>query len=176
MKFQYGAFGSFQTWAFNRKTFRSQFSNKCSNILWKSLSTNTSAFFLYLTVQSPNRTSVWFSQPTDPSQTLHFTSAWASSLSWCGNLRSTPPVWMSSDLPHIAEAITEHSMCQPGRPRPHGESHQGSPSFDLFQRAKSFEERFSFSLSSDTLRSPEKRSNFYESEPKRMHIFSAIFI
>jgi len=83
---------------------------------------------------------------------------------------------MSSDLPHIAEAITEHSMCQPGRPRPHGESHQGSPSFDLFQRAKSFEERFSFSLSSDTLRSPEKRSNFYESEPKRMHIFSAIFI
>jgi hypothetical protein len=83
---------------------------------------------------------------------------------------------MSSDLPHITEAMTEHSMCQPGRPRPHGESHQGSPAFDLFQRAKSFEERFSFSLSSDMLRSPEKRSTFYESEAHRMHIYTAIII
>lgn len=44
------------------------------------------------------------------------TSAWASSLSWWGNLRSTPPVWMSRDSPRIQLAITEHSICQPGRP------------------------------------------------------------
>lgn len=83
---------------------------------------------------------------------------------------------MSSDLPHIAEAMTEHSMCQPGLPGPHGEFHKGSPAFDFFHRAKSFGERFSLSLSSDMLRSPEKRSNFYESEPNRMHIFSVILI
>lgn len=44
------------------------------------------------------------------------TSDWASSLSWWGNLRSTPPVWMSIDSPRMLLAITEHSMCQPGRP------------------------------------------------------------
>ena len=41
---------------------------------------------------------------------------WASSLSWCGNLRSTPPEWMSMLLPRSTEAIAEHSMCHPGRP------------------------------------------------------------
>lgn len=44
------------------------------------------------------------------------TSAWASSLSWWGNLRSTPPVCISRDSPNILLAITEHSICQPGRP------------------------------------------------------------
>ncbi len=36
--------------------------------------------------------------------------------------------------------IAEHSMCQPGRPEPHGEGHDalaGSPGFAPFQRAKS---------------------------------------
>ena len=47
------------------------------------------------------------------------------------------------DCPKMAEAMTEHSMCHPGRPLPHGESHAGSPGFDAFQRAKSEEERFS---------------------------------
>lgn len=44
------------------------------------------------------------------------TSAWASSLSWWGNRRSNPPVWMSRDSPWMLLAITEHSICQPGRP------------------------------------------------------------
>ena len=34
-------------------------------------------------------------------------------------------------------AIAVHSMCQPGRPLPHGLSHDGSPGLALFQRAKS---------------------------------------
>ena len=34
-----------------------------------------------------------------------------------------PPPWMSNSSPSSASAIAEHSMCQPGRPRPHGESH-----------------------------------------------------
>ena len=33
--------------------------------------------------------------------------------------------------------IAEHSMCQPGRPGPHGLSHAGSPGLALFHRAKS---------------------------------------
>ena len=40
-------------------------------------------------------------------------------------------------------AITEHSMCQPGRPLPHGESQNGSPALESFQSAKSDAERFS---------------------------------
>ena len=30
-----------------------------------------------------------------------------------------------------------HSMCQPGRPSPHGDGHVGSPGLAFFQRAKS---------------------------------------
>ena len=33
--------------------------------------------------------------------------------------------------------MAEHSICQPGRPGPQGLSHDGSPGFDRFQRAKS---------------------------------------
>ena len=36
-----------------------------------------------------------------------------------------------------ASDITEHSMCQPGLPFPHGESQLGSSGFADFQRAKS---------------------------------------
>lgn len=39
---------------------------------------------------------------------------------------------------------------------PHGESHDGSPGFDDFHKAKSFEFRFSLRRSSETLRSPDK--------------------
>ena len=39
--------------------------------------------------------------------------------------------------------MTTHSVCQPGRPRPHGDSQLGSPSFAFFQRAKSSGERLS---------------------------------
>ena len=62
----------------------------------------------------------------------------AASFSWCGNTRSMPPPWMSNSSPSSASAIAEHSMCQPGRPRPHGESHDvSSPSLCAFQSAKS---------------------------------------
>jgi len=39
---------------------------------------------------------------------------------------------------------------------PHGESHDGSPGFDDFHKAKSFAYRFSLRRSSETLRSPDK--------------------
>ena len=49
-----------------------------------------------------------------------------------------PPPWISNAGPSSSSAIAEHSMCQPGRPLPHGESHcVSSPSFVAFQRAKS---------------------------------------
>ncbi len=65
---------------------------------------------------------------------------WACSFSWWGKRRSTPPPWMSKAGPRYLPAIAEHSMCQPGRPRPHGLGHDavaGSPSFALFHSAKS---------------------------------------
>src|ERR1039457_2230492 len=40
----------------------------------------------------------------------------AISFSWWGKIRSTPPAWISSVSPRYLMAITEHSMCQPGRP------------------------------------------------------------
>lgn len=43
--------------------------------------------------------------------------------------------------PNIAEAMTEHSICHPGRPGPHGEGQKGSPGFDAFHSAKSAGER-----------------------------------
>ena len=43
--------------------------------------------------------------------------------------------------PNIADAMTEHSMCHPGRPGPHGEGHEGSPGLEAFQSAKSELER-----------------------------------
>ena len=65
-------------------------------------------------------------------------SVCAASFSWCGNTRSMPPPWMSNSRPSSSSAIAEHSMCQPGRPRPHGESQAvSSPSFVAFQSAKS---------------------------------------
>ena len=48
---------------------------------------------------------------------------------------------MSMLSPNIALAITEHSICQPGRPGPHGDGHEGSPDFDAFHKAKSDAER-----------------------------------
>ena len=64
-------------------------------------------------------------------------SAWARSFSWCGNTRSLPPPWRSNPSPRMSSDIAEHSMCQPGRPLPHGESHAGSPGLAAFQSAKS---------------------------------------
>ena len=64
-------------------------------------------------------------------------SLWAISFSWCGNCRSTPPAWMSMVSPRWAAAIAEHSMCQPGRPRPQGESQPGRSSLEGFHSTKS---------------------------------------
>ena len=45
---------------------------------------------------------------------------------------------MSSSTPSSSSAIAEHSMCQPGRPSPHGEGQAvSSSSFSPFQSAKS---------------------------------------
>ena len=63
---------------------------------------------------------------------------WAISFSWCGKTRSSPPPWISNTRPRCFSAIAEHSMCQPGRPRPHGDSHHVSSSGLLpFHNAKS---------------------------------------
>ena len=64
-------------------------------------------------------------------------TAWARSFSWCGKRRSWPPQWRSKPSPSRSRAITTHSLCQPGRPSPHGDGHAGSPGFDSFQSAKS---------------------------------------
>src|ERR1700722_8057228 len=44
---------------------------------------------------------------------------------------------MSKLSPKMALAMTEHSICHPGRPGPQGEGHAGSPGFDAFHNAKS---------------------------------------
>src|SRR4051812_23957157 len=64
-------------------------------------------------------------------------SLWASSFSWCGNIKSSPPPWMSKVSPRYLIDIAEHSMCQPGRPGPQGDSHVGSPGLAAFHSAKS---------------------------------------
>lgn len=43
--------------------------------------------------------------------------------------------------PYLAMAL--HSICQPGRPFPNGDSQNGSPGFAAFHRAKSLISRFS---------------------------------
>ena len=44
---------------------------------------------------------------------------------------------MSIVVPRYFEDMALHSMCQPGRPFPHGLSQAGSPGFCAFQSAKS---------------------------------------
>ena len=71
----------------------------------------------------------------------------AISFVWCGNRRSTPPECTSMRPSLIVlkmlNDIAEHSMCQPGRPSPHGELHIGSPGLLAFHSAKSLGWRFS---------------------------------
>lgn len=70
----------------------------------------------------------------------------------CGCLPSLPEYHCRGTHTHhhIAQAITatyqamtEHSMCQPGLPSPHGLGHAGSPPLLAFQRAKSLGPLFS---------------------------------
>ena len=73
----------------------------------------------------------------------HADSAWlaqtlcASSFSWCGKIRSRPPPWISTVVPSTSRIIAEHSICHPGRPRPHGDSHPGCASALGFHSTKS---------------------------------------
>ena len=57
--------------------------------------------------------------------------------------------------------MTEHSMCQPGRPFPQGLGHAGSPGLLAFQRAKSVLLLFSINLSADTLSSPRQEKSVH---------------
>ena len=61
----------------------------------------------------------------------------AISFSWWGNCRSIPPPWMSKLSPRSSWLMAEHSMCQPGRPRPQGLSQPGRSSVEGFHRTKS---------------------------------------
>ena len=63
---------------------------------------------------------------------------WASSFSWWGKTRSSPPPWISNTGPRSSSAMTEHSMCQPGRPRTPGRVPRCVlPGLFAFQSAKS---------------------------------------
>src|SRR5271157_4413425 len=64
-------------------------------------------------------------------------SDWAISFSWWGNIKSSPPPWISKVSPRKFWLIIEHSICHPGLPLPQGLSHHGSPSLLAFHRAKS---------------------------------------
>ena len=52
-----------------------------------------------------------------------------------------PPPWMSKLVPSSASDIAEHSMCQPGRPRPQGLSQPGVAASEGFHRTKSIGSR-----------------------------------
>ncbi len=75
-------------------------------------------------------------------------SLWAISFSWCGKMLSTPPQWMSNDSPSSAMLIAEHSMCQPGRPRPSVVSQPISSVPTPFHSAKSRASSLSYSSAS----------------------------
>ncbi len=63
---------------------------------------------------------------------------------------------MSKVSPRRAIDIAEHSMCQPGRPGPQGDSQEGSPSLAPFHSAKSPAYALRSSIST---RAPASRSS-----------------
>src|SRR3989344_2955342 len=94
----------------------------------------------------------WWSQKRENGRLPVAHSDCAISLLWCVGIRSIPPVWISICLPKVAFIIAEHSMCQPGKPLPHGESH---PIFGSdFHRRKSVGLRLS---SAEATRAPSFR-------------------
>ena len=82
-------------------------------------------------------------------------SLWAISSSWCGKIRSTPPVWMSNDWPEVAPCSSPSTRCaSPAGPARSRVSHDGSPGFGPFQSAKS--RTSSLPYSSASTRSPTR--------------------
>ena len=69
-------------------------------------------------------------------------SLWKISASWWGKRKSCPPPCMSNEVPKWSRLIALHSMCQPGRPSPHGDGQVGSPGLACFHKAKSLWSRF----------------------------------
>ena len=81
----------------------------------------------------------------------------AISFSWWGKIRSRPPPCTANSRPSSFSAIAEHSMCQAGRPSPHGEGHHvSSSSFVAFQSAKSTGSRL---CSPGSARAPDSTSS-----------------
>ncbi|KAH3668693.1 hypothetical protein OGAPHI_002447 [Ogataea philodendri] len=70
---------------------------------------------------------------------------------------SIPPEWISIWDPTKSEAITEHSMCHPGRPCPQGDGHDGSPALEAFHKAKS--DAFCLPFAADNEPSPSAISS-----------------
>eukprot|EP00967_Tisochrysis_lutea_P130963 scaffold227162_cov30-Tisochrysis_lutea.AAC.4 len=68
-------------------------------------------------------------------------------------LIAKPPTW----LPKTSLIMAEHSICQPGRPRPQGDSQAGSPALLAFHNAKSDGERLSESERELSEPSPVRR-------------------
>ncbi len=75
---------------------------------------------LFFFEPSTRRCSAWTQWRTNFSP--YAASLCAISFSWCGNIRSTPPVWMSIVALNIFLIMAEHSICQPGLPLPKGVS------------------------------------------------------
>ena len=54
-----------------------------------------------------------------------------------GSAGPCPPQCRSKPSPSRSRLITTHSLCQPGRPSPHGDGHDGSPGLASFHSTKS---------------------------------------
>ena len=83
----------------------------------------------------------------------------AISFSWCGNLRSRPPPWMSKCSPSSCVDMAEHSMCQPGRPSPHGRRPGGLAGLGAISTARNRADRAW--PSSTSTREPARRSSSF---------------
>ena len=102
-----------------------------------------------LAIFSPSKRTIPLCIQIRASGSSRAASVWAISFSWWGKTRSDPPPWISKSVPSTDSAIAEHSMCQPGRPSPHGDGQAvSSPSLRPFHSAKSC--GFSFSAASSS--------------------------
>src|SRR5258707_13907692 len=89
----------------------------------------------------------------------------AISFSWWGNVRASPPACRSKLSPRYFIDITEHSICQPGRPGPMGLSQKASSGLGAFHKAKSRALSFSYSSTSTLAPASIPLKSFLESFP-----------